>query len=70
MVRETNQLKEIEQAISQLSPQEYREFRRWFAEFDAEAWDKQFETDVMSGKREGFAHKALKHLQEGNCTDL
>ena len=69
-MRETNQLKEIEKAISQLSPKDLSEFRRWFAEFDAEIWDKEFETDVMAGKLDGLAQKALKHLQEGNCTDL
>ncbi len=69
-MRETNELKEIEKAISQLSPKDLSEFRRLFAEFDAEAWDKEFETDVMAGKLDGLAQKALKHLQEGNCTDL
>jgi hypothetical protein len=43
---------------------------RWFAEFDAEAWDQQFETDVTTGKLDKLAEKALKHLREGNCTDL
>ncbi|WP_293163672.1 hypothetical protein [Okeania sp. SIO2C9] len=70
MMKETNKLKEIEKAISQLSPQDLTEFRRWFAEFDAEAWDQQFETDVTTGKLDGLAEKALKHLREGNCTDL
>jgi len=69
-MRKADQLKEIEKAISQLSPQDLREFRRWFAEFDAEAWDKQFESDVTTGKLDKLAEKALKHLREGNCTDL
>ena len=69
-MKETNQLKEIEQAISQLSPQDLTEFRQWFAEFDAEEWDQQFENDVMIGKLDGLAEKALKHLRQGNCTNL
>ena len=69
-MKETNQLKEIEQAISQLSPQDLTEFRQWFAEFDAEAWDQQFENDVMIGKLDVLAEKALKHLRQGNCTNL
>ena len=69
-MRKANQLKEIEKAISQLSPQDLTEFRRWFAEFDAEAWDQQFESDVTTGKLDKLAEKALKHLREGNCTDL
>ncbi len=69
-MKETNQLKEIEQAISQLSPQDLTEFRQWFAEFDAEAWDQQFQNDVMIGKLDRLAEKALKHLQQGNCMNL
>ena len=65
-----NQLKEIKKAVSQLSPQDLRKFRDWFAEFDSEAWDQQFETDVATGKLDELADKALKHLREGNCTDL
>jgi hypothetical protein len=69
-MEKANQLKEIEKAISQLSPQDLKEFRRWFAEFDDQAWDQQFENDVRKGKLDGLAEKALKHLREGNCTDL
>jgi hypothetical protein len=63
-------LEEIERAVSQLSPEELAAFRVWFAEFDAEMWDRQFEKDVVAGKLDKLAEKALKHLREGNCTDL
>ncbi|MEH2376067.1 hypothetical protein [Nostoc sp.] len=39
-------LKEVELAISQLSPEDLAAFCAWFAEFDAAAWDKQIEKDV------------------------
>lgn len=65
-----NQLNEIEKAVSQLSPQDLREFRQWFSKFDAEAWDEQFERDVTVGKLDKLAETALKHLREGNCTEL
>jgi hypothetical protein len=63
-------LQEIEQAVSQLSPDELSAFRDWFAEFDAEIWDRQFEEDVAAGRLNQLAEKALQHLQEGRCTDL
>ncbi len=63
-------LKEIERAVSQLSTEELAAFRIWFAEFDAEIWERKFEDDIASGRLEGLAEKALKHLREGNCTDL
>ncbi|MEB3188817.1 MAG: hypothetical protein VKL42_00545 [Snowella sp.] len=65
-----NTLQEAEQFISQLAPEDLASFRRWFAEFDAEQWDRQFEEDVAAGKLDGLAQKALQHLQEGRCTDL
>lgn len=65
-----NQLKEIEKAVSQLSPSELEEFRLWFSEFDAQAWERQFEKDVSQGKLDHLAKKALKHLRSGECTDL
>ena len=39
---------EIETAVSKLSRQELLSFRDWFSEFDAVAWDKQFEEDVAA----------------------
>jgi hypothetical protein len=61
---------EIEAAISKLSRQELVAFRDWFTEFDAEAWDKQFEEDVKAGKLNALADEALRDLREGRCTDL
>jgi hypothetical protein len=61
---------EIEAAISKLSPQELSHFRDWFTEFDAAAWDKQFEADVTAGKLDALADEAIRDLREGNCRDL
>ncbi len=61
---------EIESAISQLSSDELTAFRVWFAEFDAEVWDQQFEEDVAARHLNVLAERALQHLREGRCTDL
>ncbi len=63
-------LPEIERAVSQLSAEELAASRIWFAEFDAERWDRQFEEDVAAGRLDGLAEWALQHLREGRCTDL
>ena len=63
-------LQKIKQAISQLSLSELVIFRDWFAEFDAEIWDRQFEEDVSTGRLNDLAEKALNHLQSGRCNDL
>lgn len=63
-------VQEIEAAISRLSPQELAAFRAWFAEFDAKAWDRQFEEDAAAGRLDTLADEALQDLRSGRCTDL
>ncbi|QQE66319.1 hypothetical protein GFS31_30170 [Leptolyngbya sp. BL0902] len=65
-----NSLQEIESAISKLFADELAAFRVWFAEFDAELWDRQFEEDVAASCLDELAARARQHLQEGRCTDL
>ena len=40
-------IEEIESAIQSLSHGEFAILRNWFERFDAAAWDKQFEQDVV-----------------------
>jgi hypothetical protein len=61
---------EIEKAVQGLSPEDLAAFRAWFAEYDAEAWDRQLEHDVAAGRLDGLAEEALRDLREGRCTDL
>jgi hypothetical protein len=63
-------LQEIERAVSQLSAEELADFRSWFAAFDAEMWNRQFEEDVAAGRLDALAQPALQHLREGRSTDL
>lgn len=50
----------IEKRIQELSPDELAAFRAWFIEFDAQAWDRQFERDVKAGKLDSSAERALR----------
>ena len=59
---------EIERAVSQLFSANLTAFRVWFAEFDAEVWDRQFEKDVAAGRLESLAEQALQHFSAGRCT--
>ena len=63
-------VKEIEEAVRKLGPAELAAFRAWFAEFDAELWDRQLEMDVAEGRLDHLAEEALRDLREGRCTDL
>ncbi len=61
---------EIEDAIRKLPDEDLVALRAWFADFDAAAWDRQFEHDVIEGRLESLADEALRDLREGRCTDL
>ncbi len=65
-----NTMEGIEDAIRRLSPDELALFRRWFAEYDADAWDRQFAEDVAAGRLDKYADEARKDLEDGRCTDL
>ena len=60
----------IESRIQELSPEELAELRDWFAKFDAEAWDRQFEADVKAGKLDAMAERALCDHLDGRSTKL
>ena len=60
----------LERQVQDLSEEELAAFRRWFAEFDAEVWDRQFEADVKAGKLDALAEKALQDHAAGRSTKL
>ena len=62
-------LQQIEEAVQRLSTQERAAFRAWFAAFDADEWDRQFEEDVASGRLDWLAEEARADNREGRCTD-
>lgn len=66
----SERLSVIEEAIQKLSPEELRAFRLWFAEYDAQRWDAEFEQDVASGRLDALAEEALRDYREGRCQDL
>lgn len=63
-------IQSVERQIQELTPEEQAEFRRWYAEFDAQAWDRQFEADVTAGKLDALAEKALRDHAAGRTTKL
>ncbi len=63
-------VKSIEKAVESLPPSDLAEFRRWFAEYDAAAWDKQIEQDAASGKFDGLSAEALSDDLSGTAREL
>jgi hypothetical protein len=65
-----SRLESVENEVKQLTAEELHAFRQWFAEFDANAWDRQFESDVRQGKLDHLAERALHEQEAGKATDL
>lgn len=63
-------IEKIEQEIQSLSSVELASFRKWFAEYDARAWDRQIEEDIRDGKLDALADKALKSHSVGGSSKL
>ena len=59
-------VKSIENAVESLPATELAEFRRWFAEFDGNAWDRQIDQDASSGKLDPLAAEALADYSTGS----
>lgn len=63
-------IREIEQAVTQLSAQDLARFRQWFDEYDAQEWDEQFERDAKSGKLGDMAEKAIADFRAGKFKEI
>lgn len=65
-----SKVEELGKQIEKLTSTELAEFRRWYAELDAQVWDRQFEADVKAGKLDALADKALREHAAGKSTEL
>ena len=65
-----NDLERLERRIQELTPEQLAEFREWFAEFDARAWDKQIAADAGAGKLDGLVSEALAEHEAGETNEL
>jgi len=52
------ELRALEEAVAALDPTALAEFRRWFAEFDAAAWDRRLEADHTAGQLDALVTEA------------
>ena len=66
----TSTVEDIQNAVSELEPDDLAKLRAWFEEFHAAAWDKQFEDDVRSGKLGNIANKAVADFERGEFKEL
>ncbi len=60
-----SKIEALEKEIERLFRSELTAFRNWFLEFDAEAWDRQIETDAAQGKLDHVAEIAIAARERG-----
>jgi hypothetical protein len=63
-------VQELETAVAQLEPDELARFAKWFEEYQADKWDRQFEADVATGRLEALGRQADEDLEAGRTTAL
>lgn len=63
-------VEQIEEQIRHLSREDRAALRRWFIEFEAEAWNAAFEEDVAAGKLDAKADRAVRAHHDGQTSAL
>jgi len=63
-------IEHIEQQIESLSAEELAVFRRWYAAFDADAWDRQIAEDAAAGKLDSVIAEARADYNAGKAREL
>ena len=60
-------VEKLELLIKSLSPEELAQFREWFAEFDAQVWDRQIEADAAAGKLDRLIEDSMADHRAGKA---
>jgi hypothetical protein len=63
-------LNQIENAISNLPPEDFRKLADWIEEKRATGWDHQIEHAAKAGKLDGLWEKAKKEIAAGKARPL
>lgn len=63
-------VQELESAVKHLPSSELAQFAAWFEEFQAEAWDRQIEQDILAGRLDALAEQANREFEAGLCRPL
>lgn len=63
-------VEDIENAVAKLPQDQLQKFRAWYEKFDAEAWDKQIDTDAAAGRLDKIAEAAVAEYKAGNAKKL
>ena len=63
-------VQELENAIRQLSREDFVRLSNWIDEYRAEQWDRQIEADILAGRLDEAGRRADADFDAGRCTPL
>ena len=63
-------IEKLELLVKSLSPEELAKFREWFAEFDAQIWDRQIEADAAAGKLDRLIDESMAEHRANKSRQL
>ena len=63
-------VQELENAIRQLSREDFRRLADWLDEYRAEQWDQQIEADIHAGRLDEAGRRADADFDAGRCSPL
>ena len=63
-------VQELENAIRQLSQEDFAQLAQWIDEFRADQWDRRIEADARVGRLDEAGHRADADFDAGRCTPL
>ena len=63
-------IEELANKVQQLSRDELAAFREWFRKYDSDEWDKEIEEDVLAGRLDSLANKAIADHKAGRTKEL
>ena len=63
-------IQELENAIRELSLEEFARLANWIDEYRAEQWDRRIEADIRAGRLDAAGLRADEDFDAGRCTPL
>ncbi len=63
-------LKQLEESIAHLPPDELARFRDWFFEFDGKNWDAMIDADATEGRFNRLTEEAIADHRAGRTRPL
>ena len=65
-----SKIEQIEAGVKSLNHEELAQFRAWFFEFDAQAWDRKIETQQEAGVLKDLMAEAARDFAAGKAREI